>query len=40
MKIKLLLTLLGLLMISFMFAEFVSIYDIQYTEAASGDSIY
>jgi hypothetical protein len=40
MKIKLLLTLLGLLMISFMFAEFVSIYDIQYTEAASGDSPY
>ena len=40
MKIKLLLILLGLLMISFLFADYVSIYDIQYTEAASGDSPY
>jgi hypothetical protein len=40
MKIKLLLTLLALLIISFLFSEYVSIYDIQYTEATSGDSPY
>ncbi|MCK4655325.1 MAG: hypothetical protein KAU01_12865, partial [Candidatus Cloacimonetes bacterium] len=40
MKNKLLLTMFGLLMISFLSAEYVSIYDIQYTEATSGDSPY
>jgi len=40
MKIKFLSTLLGLFIISFLFADYVSIFDIQYTEDPSGDSPY